>query len=86
MDIGMPELIIVLIIVVLVFGVGRIGRVGSELGQAIKGFRNGLADPAKPAEAPVITAASVEQPADIPAAEPLVVATAAAGSADQTGQ
>lgn len=36
------ELIIVLVIVLLVFGVGRISKLGSELGQGIRAFREGL--------------------------------------------
>ena len=44
MNLGAPELIIVLIIVVLIFGVGRVGKIGSELGKSIKEFRQGLAD------------------------------------------
>lgn len=39
---GTPELIILLVIVLLVFGVGRIGRIASELGQGIRQFRQGL--------------------------------------------
>ena len=39
---GAPELIIVLVIVILVFGIGRIARVGGELGKGIKEFRKGL--------------------------------------------
>ena len=39
---GGPELIIILVVVVLLFGVGRIGRIGGELGQGIKEFRKGL--------------------------------------------
>jgi sec-independent protein translocase protein TatA len=40
---GTPELVILLVIVLLVFGVGRIGRIASELGQGIRQFRQGLA-------------------------------------------
>ena len=36
------ELIIILVVVILVFGVGRIGRIGGELGSAIREFRTGL--------------------------------------------
>ncbi len=36
------EMIIVLIIVLILFGAGRIGRVGGELGTAIREFRKGL--------------------------------------------
>jgi sec-independent protein translocase protein TatA len=42
MDIGAPELIIVLVIVVLLFGPGRIGQVASEIGKGIRNFREGM--------------------------------------------
>jgi sec-independent protein translocase protein TatA len=42
MNIGVPELLIVLVIVVLLFGVGRVGQFGGELGKAIREFRKGL--------------------------------------------
>jgi sec-independent protein translocase protein TatA len=42
LDIGAPELIIILIIVLLLFGPGRIGQVGGELGKGIRSFREGL--------------------------------------------
>ncbi len=42
MDIGAPELIIILIIVVLLFGPRRIGQVAGELGKGIRNFRDGL--------------------------------------------
>ena len=49
---GAPELIIVLIIVILIFGVGRIAKVGGELGKGINAFRKGLKseEEQKPAE------------------------------------
>lgn len=42
MELGPTELIIILVIVVVLFGVGRIGKVGSELGTAMREFRKGL--------------------------------------------
>lgn len=40
--IGVPELLIVLVIILLVFGVGRITKIGSELGKGISAFRQGV--------------------------------------------
>ena len=39
---GPTELIIILIIAVLLFGVGRLGRLGGELGKGIREFRKGI--------------------------------------------
>lgn len=39
---GAPELFLILIVVLLLFGVGRVSRVGGELGSAIREFRKGL--------------------------------------------
>jgi sec-independent protein translocase protein TatA len=44
MRLGSPELIVVLAIVLILFGVGRVSRLGEELGSAIKAFRKGAAD------------------------------------------
>jgi sec-independent protein translocase protein TatA len=41
-SVGPVELIIILAIVLLLFGVGRVSRVGKELGTAISEFRKGL--------------------------------------------
>ena len=43
-SLGTPELIIILIIVLLIFGVGRVSRIGGELGQGIREFRKGVAE------------------------------------------
>lgn len=39
---GAPELLIVLGILTLLFGVGRISKVGKELGSGIRAFREGV--------------------------------------------
>lgn len=39
---GVPELLIILAVVVLLFGVGRLSKIGSELGRGIREFRVGL--------------------------------------------
>jgi sec-independent protein translocase protein TatA len=41
-SLGTPELLIVLVVVLLVFGIGRISKIGSELGKGIQSFRSGL--------------------------------------------
>lgn len=40
--IGWPELLLILAVVLLIFGVGRIARVGGELGKGVSAFRDGL--------------------------------------------
>jgi sec-independent protein translocase protein TatA len=55
MDIGVPELLIVLVVVLLLFGPGRISKTAGELGKGLKSFRDGLSgkeDEAKPEPAP----------------------------------
>jgi sec-independent protein translocase protein TatA len=42
MDIGLPELLIILVVIVILFGPGRIGNVAGELGKGIRAFRDGL--------------------------------------------
>nr|HID13662.1 twin-arginine translocase TatA/TatE family subunit [Anaerolineae bacterium] len=39
---GIWELVIVLVIVLLIFGVGRLSKIGRELGEGIREFRRGL--------------------------------------------
>ena len=51
-SLGPTELIIILVIVIVLFGVGRIGRLGSELGGAIGAFRKAVREADDENEAP----------------------------------
>ncbi len=42
MHLGFSELMIILVIALLLFGVGRISKIGCELGRGIAAFRDGL--------------------------------------------
>jgi len=44
MNFGPTELIIILVIIIVLFGVGRLGKIGGELGGAIREFRSGMKD------------------------------------------
>lgn len=41
-SLGPVEILVILGIVILLFGVGRIGKLGSEMGEAVSGFRNAM--------------------------------------------
>ncbi len=52
-SIGLPELLIIVGIIVLIFGIGRISKLGGELGKGIRAFREGISgkdDEAPPTE------------------------------------
>jgi len=42
MNFGFSELMIILVLALLLFGVGRISKIGGELGKGISAFRDGL--------------------------------------------
>ena len=48
MNLGPTELIIILVIVIVLFGVGRVGKIGGELGSAVANFRKGMSEAAQP--------------------------------------
>jgi len=50
MSIGPLQLVLVLIIILLLFGAKRLRNVGSDLGEAIKGFRKSVKDGEEKAE------------------------------------
>jgi len=41
-DIGLPELLILLVIVVLVFGPGRLAKTMSEIGKGVRAFKDSV--------------------------------------------
>jgi len=41
-SLGPFELVVILVVVLLLFGVGRISRIGGELGKGIRAFKDGL--------------------------------------------
>ena len=43
-DLGAPELLIIFAIVILLFGAGKVGRLGKDLGTAVREFRTGVHD------------------------------------------
>jgi sec-independent protein translocase protein TatA len=43
MELGIPELLIILVIVIVLFGPGRLAKVMGELGNGLKSFKDGLA-------------------------------------------
>ncbi len=43
-SLGGWEWVIILVIVLLIFGVGRVGKLGEELGKGVRAFRQGIKD------------------------------------------
>ncbi len=69
MDIGAPELIIVLLIVLLLFGPERIGKTLGELGKGVRSFRDGLSgkEDEKPGASPQVKTDTTPKDGDKPA-------------------
>ena len=41
-NLGLPELLVILVIVVLIFGAGKIPQLGKGLGEGIKNFKDAM--------------------------------------------
>jgi sec-independent protein translocase protein TatA len=52
MGIGFKELLVILIVVLLIFGAKRLRNVGSDLGEAIKGFRRAVKEDSQDSQLP----------------------------------
>ncbi len=77
-QLGVPELIIILVIIIAIFGAGKLANLGGALGKGVRDFRKNIRsddDEAKPAEV---------KPAAVTPAEPVAAAEApkAASSAE----
>jgi sec-independent protein translocase protein TatA len=64
MNLGMPEILLLLFIALLFFGGRKLPELGKSLGQGIKNFKSSMADGEKEAEA------QRQQPAPKPPATP----------------
>ena len=47
MNLGLPELLIILLIVIVIFGANRLPQLGKGLGSAIRNFKDGIKDETK---------------------------------------
>jgi sec-independent protein translocase protein TatA len=56
--------LVVLVIVMLVFGTKKLGNMGSDLGKAVKGFKDGVRGEEEKAEAPAQPPQAPQQVAD----------------------
>jgi len=51
-EIGIPELLIILVIVLILFGPGRLAGAGTALGKALREFREGVQSGTEDPESP----------------------------------
>ena len=47
-QLGVPELVLILVIVIAVFGAGKLANIGGALGKGVKDFRSSIRDDSKP--------------------------------------
>ncbi|MEO7129574.1 MAG: Sec-independent protein translocase subunit TatA [Rhodoferax sp.] len=70
MGLSTTHLLIFLVIIIVIFGTKKLKNIGSDLGSAVKGFKDGMKD------------GTAEQPVDAAAAVTQQVGTAAPGRPD----
>jgi sec-independent protein translocase protein TatA len=68
-SLGTPELLIIMVIVLMLFGVGRLGKIGGELGSGIRAFRDGIKTPEEGAEKKPEEKSDTPSEADVQAEE-----------------
>ena len=61
-NVGIPQLVIIVVVVVLLFGRGKISGLMSDVAQGIKSFKKGIADDDEPNE--TVDQINLEQKSD----------------------
>ena len=61
-NVGIPQLVIIVVVVVLLFGRGKISGLMSDVAQGIKSFKKGIADDDEPTE--TVDQINLEQKSD----------------------
>lgn len=51
-DLGLPEILIILVIALVLFGPSKLPELGASFGKAIKGFKEGIRSEGKPQPEP----------------------------------
>lgn len=51
-NLGLPELLVILVIVVLIFGAGKLPQLGKGVGEGIKNFKDAMKDGHSGSDAP----------------------------------
>lgn len=64
MDIGIPELLIILVIVAMLFGVGKLPELFGAIGKGVREFRNQIQDSANNPSPTSETGRASEAPSD----------------------
>jgi sec-independent protein translocase protein TatA len=54
-SISIPALVMILVIVIVLFGTRKLGNIGTDLGNALKGFRKAIRDESAEKEANTVT-------------------------------
>ena len=52
MNLGVPELVIILVIIILIFGANRLPEIGRGIGKGIRNFKESTKEGAAPSEKP----------------------------------
>ena len=67
---GMKELVIILLVVLVVFGAKKLRTVGSDLGHAVKGFKNAMKEGEEEQSAPPKQLRAEAPDAEFPQSDP----------------